>query len=279
MKKLSIAAIQMCSRQNRTENLHTAQYLMEQAVQKGARIIALPENFSFVGNDQEKTAVAEDLESGPSISFLKSFASKNSVAIIGGSVPLRVPEKSTITNTCLVFNPAGEIAGRYEKLHLFDFQLDEKILYNESRYIEPGNHIQTIELFGIRMGLSICYDLRFPELYRTMVLRGVKVLFVPSAFTLQTGRDHWETLLRARAIENLCYVVAPAQYGQHNAERISYGRTMIIDPWGRILAQSQDKEDAIFCEIDMEYLERMRERLPCIEHIRRELFFPAEKDI
>ncbi|MCF6148310.1 MAG: carbon-nitrogen hydrolase family protein [Candidatus Kuenenia sp.] len=276
MEKLVIAAIQMCSGDNRNKNLDTARILMEKAVQKGAQLIALPENFSFIGQERENITFAEEGEAGKILKFFKSFSSKHRTAIIGGSIPLKSAKKPKITNTCLVFDQSGQLTGSYDKIHLFDFQLDDKTVYSESHYAEPGERIATVNLFGHIMGLSICYDLRFPELFRKMMLQGMKILFVPAAFTMETGRDHWEILLRARAIENQCYVVAPAQYGRHNDERVSYGRTMIIDPWGRIMAQCQDKEDIIVCEIDFEFLDKVRKRLPCLKHIRHELFFSSD---
>lgn len=275
MEKISIAAVQLCSKQDRDKNLAMAHALMVEAVQAGARLIALPENFSFIGDESEKVNAAEDLDTGPSVHFLKSFAAKHKVAIIGGSVPLKTANKSKVTNTCLAFGPSGQITGRYDKLHLFDFHSEDANMITESRYVEPGNRIVTIDVFNLKMGLSICYDLRFPELYRMMALQGAGVLFVPAAFTAQTGKDHWEVLLRARAIENQCYVVAPAQIGRHNADRVSYGRTMIVDPWGQVLMKSQDKEGIIVCEIDLGFLDKVRKRLPALKHIRQDKFFPS----
>jgi len=257
--------------------MDTARVLMENAVQKGAQLIALPENFSFIGQERDNITFAEDRETGEIVKFLKSFSSKHGVAVVGGSIPLKSANKLKCTNTCLVFDQSGHIAGSYDKIHLFDFHPDDKTIYSESHYAEPGRRIATVKLFGHTLGLNICYDLRFPELSRTLMLQGMDILFVPAAFTMETGRDHWEILLRARAIENQCYVAAPAQYGRHNEERVSYGRTMIIDPWGRIMAQCQDKEDAIVCDIDFDFLDKVRKRLPSLQHIRRELFFPANR--
>ncbi len=272
MKKIRIAAIQMCSTKDRDRNLRSAWKLMRQAVKNGAELIALPENFSFIGSESEKIKMGEDVNNGPSIKLLKKFASEHRVALIGGSIPLKTTSRSKVTNTCIVFDTEGRAVARYDKLHLFDVSLDEENTFRESQYIKAGKNAVTVQLFGRIMGLSICYDLRFPELYRALVLRGAETLFVPSAFTLYTGKDHWESLLRARAIENQCYVVAPAQYGKHSSRRISYGRTMMIDPWGQILAQCQDKEDVITCEIDFDLLDDIRKRLPSLEHIRREIF-------
>jgi predicted amidohydrolase len=273
MKKIRIAAVQMCSKQDRNKNLESGLKLMGQAVIDGAQLIALPENFSFIGSESEKIKMAENYKNGPSVKFLEKFAIEHGVAIIGGSIPLKTASKSRVTNTCIVFDTKGRAVARYDKLHLFDVSLDDENTFEESQYIKCGDSEVTVELFGRIMGLSICYDLRFPELYRALVLRGAEILFVPSAFTLYTGKDHWESLLRARAIENQCYVVAPAQYGKHSSRRISYGRTMIIDPWGQILSQCQDREDVITCEIDFDFLDNIRKRLPCLEHIRRKKFF------
>jgi deaminated glutathione amidase len=277
MKKIRIAAIQMCSKQDRNRNLESALKLMKQAVTDGAELIALPENFSFIGSESEKIKMGEDYNNGPSVNFLKKFATEHGVALVGGSIPLKTSSKSKVTNTCIVFDSRGRAVGRYDKLHLFDVSLNYENTFSESKYIKRGNDAVTVQLFGHIMGLSICYDLRFPELYRALALRGAEILFVPSAFTLYTGKDHWESLLRARAIENQSYVVAPAQYGKHSSSRISYGRTMIIDPWGQILSQCQDKEDLTTCDIDFDFLDDIRKRLPCLDHIRREMFVSPQK--
>ena len=264
METLCIAALQMCSRQNRDDNLAQAQTLLEKAVRKGAQIVALPENFSFLDSEGEKLAVVEDLQRGPSIRLLREFAKANNVTIVGGSIPLRAGSK--VTNTCLVFDPSGDIIARYDKIHLFDIFLDEAHHFQESQYIAPGSELVTFEAYGQIMGLSICYDLRFPELFRRLAMRGANVLFVPSAFTWRTGTYHWEALLRARAIENLCYVVAPAQQGQHNEHRESFGHAMIIDPWGQVLAQAPDRPSVVVAELDFVYQARTRQKLPCLDH-------------
>ena len=266
MRTLRIAAVQMCSGQDRSANLAQAQTLMEEAVARGAQLIALPENFSFLAWEGAKLSVVEDLEHGPSIQLLRSFAAMHGVMIVGGSVPLRAGDK--VTNTCLVFDPSGAIVARYDKIHLFDIALDADHAFQESRYIAPGNELVTFKAYARTMGLSICYDLRFPELFRCLALRGAEVLFVPSAFTWRTGTYHWELLLRARAVENLCYVVAPAQQGRHNDRRESYGHAMIVDPWGQILAQAPDSPGVIVAELDFEHLAQTRRKLPCLDHVR-----------
>ena len=265
---IRIAAIQMCSRQDRAENLERAQALLEEAARQGARLIALPENFSFLDREGDKLQALEDLDAGPSVRLLREFAAAHGVMVVGGSVPLRAADDARVTNTCLVFNADGSLAARYDKMHLFDISLDAAHTFQESRFIEAGTQVVTFEGLGHTMGLSICYDLRFPELYRHLALGGAKVLFIPSAFTMHTGKDHWEVLIRARAIENQCYVVSPAQYGRHNDRRESYGRTMIVDPWGQVLAQAQDREAVVTADIDLDYLDDIRRRLPCLEHVR-----------
>ncbi len=266
MNTIRIAALQMCSRQNRDDNLRQARTLMEEALSKGAQLIALPENFSFLNREGDKLSVVEDLQHGPSVQMLGAFARTHGVIIVGGSVPLRAGGK--VTNTCLVFSAAGEIIARYDKIHLFDISLDEAHAFQESRHIAPGSALVTFEGYGHKMGLSICYDLRFPELFRRLAVQGARVLFVPSAFTWRTGSYHWEVLLRARAIENLCYVVAPAQQGRHNNRRESFGHTMIIDPWGQILTQAPDRPGVVVAELDFSYQQQTRQRLPCLDHVR-----------
>jgi nitrilase len=218
---------------------------------------------TYVGEEiAEKLSHAEDPVDGKGVSFLRSFARTHEVTVVGGSIPLKGREPGKVTNTCLVFGPSGEQIARYDKIHLFDAVIDPTNPYAESRFVEPGSSLVTFESGGRTMGLSICYDLRFPEMYRALGLRGASVLFVPSAFTRETGRDHWEVLLRARAIENLSYVVAPAQSGEHGGRRASYGRSMIIGPWGQILAQCQDGEGIAVADLDFDKVDEVRKRLP-----------------
>jgi nitrilase len=268
MNSVRTAAIQLSSTQDRERNLACADRLMTQAVERGAQLLALPENFSFLGRDGDKVKYAEEADSGPSIRFLKSFAARHDVAVVGGSVPLRCAGGTKVTNSCVVFGGAGGLVARYDKMHLFDVEIDQENTFRESRYVESGTDLVTADLLGHTMGITICYDLRFPELYRALALRGAEVLFVPSAFTRETGRDHWEVLLRARAIENLCYVVAPAQSGEHGAGRVSFGRTMIVGPWGQVLAQCQDGPGLVVCDLDFDVLADARKRLPSLTHLR-----------
>jgi nitrilase len=241
---------------------------MTEAVRRGARLLALPENLTYVGDDEkQKLAIAEEVHDGPGASFLRAFAQEHSVTIVGGSLPLKTASTGKVTNTCLVFGQTGGLLARYDKIHLFDAQIDPDNPYRESRLVEPGSRPVTFVLEGRTIGLSICYDLRFPELYRELALQGADVLFVPSAFTRETGRDHWEILLRARAIENLCYVVAAAQSGDHGGGRASYGRSMIVGPWGQILAQCQDGEGFALADLDFDSLQEARATLPGVRKV------------
>lgn len=265
-RQMRIATIQMCSGRDVDANLKRVKDLLQEAADGGAQLAALPENFSFLDREGRKLEAVEDLDNGPAIATLREAARRLDMIIVGGSVPLAAGDK--VTNTCLVFGPDGTIKARYDKIHLFDIQLDKDHDFRESRYIAPGSNLVTFDAYGCTMGLSICYDLRFPELYRRLVSKGARVLFVPSAFTWRTGAYHWTALLRARAIENLCYVVAPAQQGRHNANRESFGHSMIIDPWGQILAQAPDRECVIFADLDFDYQDELRAKLPCLSHAR-----------
>ncbi len=273
MSNLKIAAVQMSPSSDRGTNISKSLELMEKAVELGARIIGLPEDFSYVGESEGKLAFATEPDKDPAVKALKKFARTNRVAIVGGSIPFKTGNKNKVSNTCLVIDNKGKITARYDKMHLFDVALDKDYTHKESSHIKGGNKVVTVNLFGHTVGLSICYDLRFPELYRALALKGARIIFVPSAFTLYTGKDHWEVLLRARAIENQCYIVAPAQHGLYKPGIMTYGRSMIVDPWGQVLTVCQDKDDVITADIDMDYLEDIRRRMPCLDHIHKKKFF------
>ena len=276
MNYIKIAAVQLSPTEDRERNIKSALELMERAVDQGAQIIGLPENFSFAGDEKGKIAVAGTIKSDPAVNMLRKFAKKHKVAIVGGSIPFKTNLKHKVSNTCLLIDIKGNIIARYDKIHLFDVELDKDYVWKEPSYIKGGDKVVTAKLFGETIGLTICYDLRFPELFRALALKGSKIIFVPSAFTLYTGKDHWEPLLRARAIENQCYIIAPALYGHYTRGLQTYGRSMIIDPWGQVLAVCQDKEDVIVVEFDMEYLEDIRRRLPSVHNIKKNIFFSSK---
>jgi nitrilase len=245
-------------------NLAQAERLLEQAASAGARLAALPEFFPLMGlRDTDKVAARERFGTGPIQEFLAATARRLKLWIIGGSVPLEASVPDKVRNSCLVYDAAGRLAARYDKIHLFGFD-NGRERYVEANTIEPGREIVVVESPFGRIGLSICYDLRFPELYRRM--GAVTLIVVPSAFTATTGEAHWETLLRARAVENLAYVLAPAQGGVHASGRRTHGDSMVIDPWGKILARVPTGPGIGLAELDPARIAAVRAALPALEH-------------
>lgn len=259
-----VAAIQMISTTRVEENLRTAGALIGEAVAQGAQLVALPEYFPIMGRrDADKIAVREADGNGPIQDFLAETACRHGVWIVGGSLPLVASVDDKVLNTCLVFNPQGARVARYDKIHLFGFQKGEE-RYNESATIEPGRQPVTFDTPFGRVGLSICYDLRFPELFRA--LGEIDLLVLPAAFTEVTGRAHWEILLRARAIENQCYVLAIGQGGVHENRRETHGNSMLIDPWGEVVARRDKGEGVIIGELDHARIAEVRSSLPALTH-------------
>ena len=259
-----VAALQMVSSASVQDNLIQAGLLIAQAASLGARLVALPEYFAIMGlQDTDKVAVREKEGEGPIQAFLSAAAKLHGIWIVGGSVPLMCKDPGRVRNSCLVFDHRGEQVARYDKIHLFGFQMGEE-QYHEARTIEPGNQLVTLQTpFGC-LGLSICYDLRFPELYRSM--QGVDIILVPAAFTATTGRAHWETLLRARAIENLAYLIAPAQGGLHQNGRQTHGDSMVIDPWGVVVNRLATGQGVVMARIDLAHSRALRANLPALSH-------------
>jgi nitrilase len=259
-----IAAVQMASGPKVQGNLQEATRLVELAAATGARIIALPEYFAIMGmKDTDKVAARERDGEGPIQSWLAETAKKHGVWLVGGSVPMQSAVEGKVRNSCLVYNPQGERAARYDKIHLFGFEMGTE-RYSEERTIEPGDKVVTLDTPYGRLGLSICYDLRFPELYRAM--GDVDIILVPSAFTETTGKAHWETLVRARAIENLAYVLAPAQGGYHVNGRETHGHSMIVDPWGVVLDSLPRGSGVVVAGINPQYKVKIRGSLPALSH-------------
>jgi nitrilase len=260
--KARVAAIQMASGADLSRNLDAAARLIQAAVEEGAHIVALPENFYLIGrHEAEKVKLAERDGSGPIQDFLAETARRQRVWIVGGTVPIATGDASRILSASLVFDDSGRRVARYDKMHLFRFERGEE-RYDEARTLEPGACAVALSSPFGRLALSICYDVRFPELYRS--LGEIDVMFVPSAFTVPTGRAHWEILLRARAVENQAYVVAPAQGGLHESGRCTYGHTMIVDPWGEVLAVRPEGEGVVAAEIDSEKIREVRAALPAL---------------
>jgi len=263
-KNARVAAIQMVSSTRVEENLRTAEALIAEAVAQGADLVALPEYFPIMGRrDADKFAVREPDGKGPIQDFLAEVACRHGVWVVGGSMPLAARVDDKVLNTCLVFNPQGVRVARYDKIHLFGFQKGAE-RYNESATIEPGRQPVSFDTPFGRIGLSICYDLRFPELFRA--LGEIDLLVLPAAFTEVTGRAHWEILLRARAIENQCYVLAIGQGGVHENRRETHGNSMLIDPWGEVIARRDKGAGVVIGELDHARIAEVRSSLPALTH-------------
>ena len=261
---ICIAAIQMTAGPNVLANLKEAARLIDIAASKGARLVALPEYFCIMGmKDADKVAVREEAGSGPIQEFLSGTAKSHGIWLVGGSVPLVSSKPDKVRNSCLVYDNSGKQVARYDKMHLFNLVLGKE-RYAEEKTIEAGNEVVTLESPFGRIGLSICYDLRFPELYRSM--GKVDVILAPSSFTATTGKAHWETLIRARAIENLAYMIAPAQGGHHINGRETYGNSMIVDPWGVVLDRLPHGSGVVLANINKDYQTSVRDSLPALKH-------------
>jgi deaminated glutathione amidase len=259
-----VAAIQMASGPNVAANLQEAERLIELAAATGARIVALPEYFAIMGmKDTDKVAAREREGAGPIQAFLAAQARRHRVWIVGGSVPIDAGLPDKVFNACLVYNQEGTRVARYDKIHLFGFEMGQE-RYSEERTIQPGKAVCTVDSPYGKLGISVCYDLRFPELYRAM--GDVDLILVPSAFTETTGKAHWDTLIRARAIENLAYVIAPAQGGYHVNGRETHGHTMIVDPWGVVLDRLARGSGVVVAGVNPTYQAKVRRSLPALSH-------------
>ncbi len=259
-----VAAIQMASGPNVAGNLAEARRLVEKAAEQGARLVVLPEYFPIMGmTDTDKIAVREQPGKGPIQSFLSETARRHKIWLVGGSIPLAASTPDKVLNTSLVFDEHGEQVARYDKIHLFNLELGNE-RYQEANTIEPGKQVVVVDSPFGRIGLAICYDLRFPELFRSM--KDVDIIVLPSAFTETTGKMHWEPLVRARAIENLAYVIAAAQGGYHVSGRETHGHSMIVDPWGRVLDQMARGSGVVIAEVNRGYQASLRASLPALSH-------------
>ena len=274
MRKYLVAAIQMDTQNNKEENLHQAVQFIDEAVAKGAKLIVFPEVMNHLS---ELPEWAEPIP-GPTTELLKVKAKEHSVWIHGGSISEVNPDGVRTYNTSVLINDKGEIVAKYRKLHNFDMVLPDGHAVRESDNKEPGDAIVVAETELGRLGFAICYDMRFPELFRIMRLNGAEVIFLPANFTFLTGKDHWEPILRARAIENGVYIVAPNQTGEKE-KFVAYGNSMIIDPWGNILARAADEVGVILAEIDLDYLEEVRRRNPSVDNCRTDVYCVSKNKI
>ncbi len=264
-----VAAVQLRSTADLEHNLATCRRFIQEAAVQGAMLVALPEHFAYLGPEDANPPSAQPLD-GPLVREFGELARELGVFLLLGSFPETTEPGRLPYNTSAFLAPDGKILAVYRKIHLFDVELADGPHYRESLVVRPGQElvVAPVPRTPFLAGLSICYDLRFPELYRALSAQGADLFFIPAAFTLTTGRDHWEVLVRARAIENQAYVVAPAQWGQHSPGKRSYGRSLIVDPWGTVLSQAPDGEGVIYAELDHSRLTRLRQELPCLRHRR-----------
>jgi predicted amidohydrolase len=263
-----VAACQVNSRGDRAANLAAALELLDRAAAAGADVAVLPEYLDYLG-PAEGEPKPEPVD-GQFATVLAGAARRLSMWVVGGSFHETGPDAAHTYNTTLVFDREGALVATYRKIHLFDIEIPDRpdVSFRESRRVAPGTQVTTVDIEDVRFGLSICYDLRFPELYRQLAIAGARVLLVPAAFTTHTGRDHWEVLLRARAIENQCYVIAAGQCGDHDPGRSSFGHSMVVDPWGTVITQAVDGVGLVVAELDLDRLERIRAELPSLANRR-----------
>jgi nitrilase len=263
-RKIQVAAAQMVSTPNPADNCETAARLVREAAAAGAQLVLLPEYWAVLGgNEHDKVEIAEPAGDGPLQNFLANLARECGIWLLGGTLPLKSHQSGKVLNSLMAYAPDGTLASRYDKIHLFGFTRGEES-YDESRTIVPGTKVAVLETPFARVGLSICYDLRFPELYRAM--GQCDLIVMPAAFTATTGRAHWEVLLRARAIENQCYVLASAQGGLHPNGRLTWGHSMLVDPWGAVCVQLAEGEGLVAGEIDLDSMMGIRASLPALQH-------------
>jgi predicted amidohydrolase len=270
-ERLTVAAVQMSSQDDLAKNLAAACARIDEAARRGARVVVLPENFAFMGTEAQKREIAESTDApdaGPILRALSLAARRASVWVVGGGMPERSEDRERPFNTCVVLAPDGSIAARYRKIHLFDVDLPDGSTYRESAATSPGDRAVTVAIDGWKIGLSVCYDVRFPELYRALSDAGAEAVVVPAAFTLLTGKDHWHVLLRARAIEAQAYVIAPAQWGKHPRGRQTYGKSLVADPWGEVVAQASEGEGIVVADLERAFLDDVRGRVPSLRHRR-----------
>lgn len=265
--RLRVACVQLSAGGVKADNLEKAERLVAQAAATGADVVVLPEKWNAFGTAETLRANAEPLDGGESVEAMGEWARRHAITLVGGSITERREDRDKLSNTCLVFDSGGEIVAAYRKIHMFDVEVGGHV-YRESEAEEPGEETLVCDAEGWRVGLSVCYDLRFPELYRILALDGAELVTVPAAFTLYTGKDHWELLLRARAVENQCYVAAANMWGTHGGGKASYGRSMIVDPWGVVLAQAADEDAVVAAEIDHAHMDRIRASLPSLANRR-----------
>jgi predicted amidohydrolase len=266
-----VAVLQMNSGEDKSKNVETALRLIDEAASTGARLVVLPEIWTYLGSDEGNRENA-DVIPGPVTDALAAKAKQHSIYVHGGSILEKRDGEPKLFNTTVVFDPSGELVAQYSKIHMFDVVLDGVASYQESNTVQRDEEIVTFDLDGTTVGLAICYDLRFPELFRILTLRGADVIVLPAAFTMTTGKDHWEVLIRARAIENQVYMVSCGQYGPDSSGKWCYGRSLIADPWGTVLATAPDREYVLRATVDLDYLQKVRRQVPSVQNRQADLY-------
>ena len=266
-----VAVLQMNSGEDKARNVETALRLIDNAAATGARLVVLPEIWTYLGNEEGNRANAERIP-GPITDALAAKAKQHGIYLHGGTMLEKRDGEPKLFNTTVVFDPSGELIAQYSKIHMFDVVLDGVASYKESNTVQRGEEIVTFDMDGTTVGLAICYDLRFPELFRILTLRGADVIVLPAAFTMTTGKDHWEVLIRARAIENQVYMVSCGQYGPDSSGKWCYGRSLIADPWGTVVATAPDREFMLRATVDLDYLRKVRRQVPSVQNRQADLY-------
>jgi len=271
-RRFLLACVQLHSINDLSHNLKRCRYWIREAVERGAELILLPEDFAFLAEHEGEKQSLTQSQLKSIVEAMREEAIRHGVYILAGGHPVRPEGSDKLENTATLFSRTGEELTHYQKIHLFDAEPPGLTPLKESEFYAAGQSLQVAETSLCKIGFSICYDLRFPELYRQLALQGAQLLTVPAAFTLTTGKDHWKILLQARAIENQCYLAAPAQWGKHSSKRHSFGSSLICDPWGTVLACAPEGEGLAVAEFDPERMKKVREIVPCHQHIRKDLF-------
>lgn len=270
-RPFKVAAVQMNTQDDKDRNVERALELIRSAASQGAQLVGLPENFNFLGSPDAQVEHAEAID-GPTVKCLADEARAHGIYICAGSILEVVEGRDKVYNTSVLLDPRGELVARYRKLHLFDINVEGQVDGNESATMLPGDEIVVARTDLAAVGMSICYDLRFPELYRSLALDGAEVILSPAAFTLYTGKDHWELLIRARAVENSVYMVAPDQFGKYPPGEHTFGNTMIVDPWGTVIARAADREMAVVAEVDLDWQSTVRKSVPSLRSRRPDVY-------
>lgn len=274
IRKYQVGVVQMDTRGDYDANMEAACRFIDEAAGKGAKLVAFPEVFNYIGTEPRDP---EEIPGGPTITLMAKKAREHGIWIHCGSISEVNPDGDRKFNTTALLDPQGEVVAKYRKLHAFDITLKDGTQTRESDKMKPGSDIVMVDTELGRLGFSICYDIRFPEMYRYMAINGCQVIFTPANFQMQTGKDHWEIILRTRAVENTCYIVSPAQIGIKRGRSMSFGSSLVADPWGTVIAKAKETAGVVMAEIDLDYLDRIRADLPCLKNRRSDIYDVIKK--